>query len=573
MTAVVVVLVFVVFAGRLVQLQGFDAGTLSAEALASRSTTVTLPAHRGDILDAAGDVLATTVERRNITVDQTLVSAYNESAAVPADEKGVAGAAQALAPILNMQAADVAATLAGDKRFNYIAKDVEPTVWRDVSALGIPGIFSEQASRRTYPSNTVGANVLGFLNSDGAAQAGIELSQDDLLRGTDGSTTYEQGSGGQQIATGATSETDPVDGKDVQLTLDRDLQWKAQRALQKVIKSSGASSASLVVMKPQTGEILALADAPSYNANSPGSADAADLGSRALTDVFEPGSTSKVITAAAAIEEGVVTPTSKLTVPDALDMGAAGTITDSHEHEDEKLTFAGVLAQSSNTGTVMVGERMSAQTMYDYLTKFGLGSKTGVGMTESAGILATPDDWDGRTRLNVLFGQGLSVTALQSAEVFATIANDGVRVQPKIVKAVTGANGELDPEPTGSRTRVVSAKTAQQVRLMLESVVGEDGTAVDAAIPNYRVAGKTGTAQAYDDDCGCYSGYTASFVGMAPADDPQLVVAVFVRQPQTDHYGGTVAAPVFQQIMSDALTAEKIAPTGTKKPDLALTWS
>lgn len=569
----VVVLVFVVFAGRLVQLQGFDAEKLSAQALANRTTTVALPAHRGDILDTNGEVMATTVERRNITVDQTLVSAYNEDEAVPDDEKGVIGAANALAPVLDMTATDVAETLDGNKRFNYVAKDVEPTVWRHVSKLGIPGIYSEQASRRTYPSNSVASNILGFLNGDGDPQAGIELSQDELLRGTDGTTTYEQGSGGQQIATGVTTETDPVDGKDVQLTIDRDLQWKAQEALQEVIKSSGAASASLVVMRPQTGEILALADAPGFNANSPGTADAENLGSRALTDVFEPGSTSKVITAAAAIEEGVVTPTSHLTVPDSLDLGAAGTITDSHEHEDEKLTFAGVLAQSSNTGTVMVGKRMSAQTMYDYLTKFGLGSKTGVGMTESAGILATPDQWDGRTRMNVLFGQGLSVTALQSAEVFATIANDGVRVQPKIVKAVTGTNGELDPEPTGTKTRVVSAKTAKQVRLMLESVVGDDGTAVDAAIPNYRVAGKTGTAQAYDDDCGCYSGYTASFVGMAPADDPQLVVAVFVQQPQTDHYGGTVAAPVFQQIMSDALTIEKIAPTGTTKPDLALEWS
>ncbi|GLY33751.1 cell division protein FtsI [Kineosporia sp. NBRC 101731] len=561
------------FAGKLVQLQAIDAEKLSAEALESRSITKPLPAHRGDILDTNGSVLATTVERRNITVDQTLVSAYNETAKVPNDEKGAVGAARKIAPVLNQPVAEVAQTLAGNKRFNYVAKDVEPTVWRDVSALDIPGIFSESASRRTYPADAVASNVLGFINSQGEAQSGIERSQDELLNGTDGTLTYEKGKGGQQIATGMTTETEPVDGKDIQLTLDRDLQWKSQEALDKVVKDANAASATLVALDIKTGEILALADAPTYNANTPNKAKAADLGNRALTDVFEPGSTSKVITAAAAIEEGVATPSSHITVPNRLDRGAAGVIRDSEEHGVEKLTFAGVLAKSSNIGTVKVGEKMSAQTMYDYLTKFGIGSKTGVGMTESAGILSTPDKWDGRTRLNVMFGQGLSVTALQSAEVFATIANDGVRVQPKLVKAVTGADGKLEPEPEGKKTRVVSTRTAEQVRLMLESVVGEGGTAVNAEIPGYRVAGKTGTAQAYDESCGCYNGYTASFVGMAPADDPALVVAVFVQQPQNGHYGGILAAPVFQQIMSYALTLQGIEPTGAKMPDVPLEWS
>ncbi|MBT0771080.1 penicillin-binding protein 2 [Kineosporia sp. J2-2] len=568
----VVVLVFVVFAGRLVQLQAFDAETLSAEALESRSATRTLPAHRGDILDTDGSVLATTVERRNITVDQTVVSEYNSKAAVPEDEKGAAGAAKKIAPILGESVGDVARTLAGNKRFNYVAKSVEPTVWSDISDLNIPGVYSEQASRRTYPADSVASNVLGFMNGEGEAVSGIEKSQDDLLSGTDGEMTYEKGKNGQQIATGLTTETDPVDGKDVQLTLDRDLQYKSQEALEAVVKKYDAESATLVALNPKSGEILALADAPGYNSNKPGDSDVANLRNRTLTDVFEPGSTNKVITAAAALEEGVVQPTSKLEVPYTLDRGAAGVISDSHEHATERLTFAGVLAQSSNTGTVEVGEKMSAKTMYEYLTRFGLGSKTGVGLGESSGILAGYQDWDGRTRLNVMFGQGVSVTALQSAEVFAAIANDGVRVAPKLIKAVSGADGKLVAEPEGKKTRVVSAKTAQQVRLMLESVVGEDGTAVDAEIKGYRVAGKTGTAQAYDEDCGCYSGYTASFVGMAPADDPELVVAVFVQKPEGDHYGGTVAAPVFQQIMSDALVSQGIEPTNTRKPDLALEW-
>nr|WP_269329025.1 penicillin-binding protein 2 [Kineosporia babensis] len=534
--------------------------------------TETLYAHRGDILDTEGTVLATTVERRHITVDQTLVPLYNKYAKVAESEKGVAAAARALAPVLDLPVADVQKSLEGTKRFGYVAKSVEPTVWRDVSALRIPGVIGVQASRRTYPAGSVASNVLGFINSEGKAVSGIESSQNELLHGTDGESSYERGSNGQPIATGVSSQTDPVDGKQVQLTLDRDLQFKAQEALEKVVKSSKADSAQLVVMK-RTGEILALADVPTFDSNSPGSSKVENRNNRALLDVFEPGSTSKVITAAAALEEGEVEPTTPMKVPYLLDRGAAGQIRDSHEHETEKLTFAGVLAQSSNTGTVMVGEKMSSQTMYDYLTKFGLGSKTGVGLAESAGILGTPQDWDGRTRLNVMFGQGLSVTALQSASVFATVANDGVRVQPKLIKAVTGADGQLEAEPAGEKTRVISQKTAEDLRLMLESVVSEDGTAVDAEIPGYRVAGKTGTAQRYSAELGRYDGYTASFVGMAPADDPELVVAVFVQNPTKGHYGGTVAGPVFQRIMTDALISQGIEPSGAKKRQFPLTWS
>ena len=570
-TAVFVVVVFVVFAGRLVQLQTFDSGTLSAEALKHRSTTKPLYAHRGDILDTNKVVLAQTVERRNIVVDQTLVPLYNENAAVPGDQKGVTGATTKLAPLLNLSPAVVAKSLTGAKRFGYVAKDVEPTVWTAVSELNIPGIFGRQASRRTYPGASVASNVLGFMNGAGVPQSGIEKAQNKLLSGKDGTLTYEAGKGGQQIATGLTTETQPVDGKNVQLTINGDIQFRLQELLNETKKTADADSVSAVVMNPQTGEVLALADAPTFDANDPGKSNVDNLGNRALTDAFEPGSTSKVITAAAAIQERVATPTTKLVVPDNI-AAPGGEIHDSEVHGDEKLTFAGVLAKSSNVGTVKIGERMSAQTMDEYLKKFGLGSKTGVGLNESAGFIGTPQTWDGRTRLNILYGQGLSVTALQSASVYATIANNGVRVAPKLVKAVTGADGRLDPEPAGKATRVVSAKTAKQVRLMLEGVVGDGGTATTAEIPGYRVAGKTGTAQAYDPSCSCYQGYTASFVGMAPADDPKLVVAVYVQNPRNGHYGGTLAAPVFQQIMSYALALEKIEPTGTKKPDLPIEW-
>jgi cell division protein FtsI (penicillin-binding protein 3) len=564
--------VFTVFGGRLFQLQGLDASALAAKALRSRSTTQALPAHRGDILDASGAVLATTVERRNITVDQTLVPAYNsKQTSLPSSRRGVAGAAQVLAPVLGLSVPVLVGELTGTRRFNYVIKDVDPSAWRAVSALDVPGLYSEPASRRTYPAGQVAASVIGFLGSDGTPLSGIERTDNSLLRGTAGAVTYEKGKNGQPIATGMSTGTAPVPGRDIQLTIDRDLQWKTQQALAAAVTTTGAKAGTAVILDTRTFDVLALADAPTFNANSPGEAPAADRENRALTDVFEPGSTSKVITAAAALEEGKAKPSTRLTVPGVIHRGGKD-FHDAEKHGTEHLTLAGMLAKSSNIGAIKIGERLSPTTMYDYLTKFGLGSPTGVGLPESRGILAAAQDWNNSQRYTVLFGQGLSVTALQSADVFATIANDGVRLTPRLVKAVGGPDGQLQQQPEGTQTRVVSAKTARQLRLMLESVVGHEGTAYKASIPGYRVAGKTGTADYYDEKLGRYSGYTASFVGMAPADKPRLVVAVFLQQPVRGYYGGSVAAPVFQQVMTYALTHEGVPPSGTKAPKVPLSW-
>jgi cell division protein FtsI (penicillin-binding protein 3) len=566
------VVVLMLFAGRLFQLQGVDSSALAAKALAARSTHEVLPAHRGDILDTTGAVLATTIELRNITVDQTLVPAYNQDEPdLPGSQKGVAGAAAALAPVVGQSVRQVTKELSGRKRFGYVVKGVPPETWTKVSALKIPGLLSEQASRRTYPNGQVGAAVIGFTGSDGTPLSGIELADNGLLAGKDGKLTYERGSGGQEIATGMQTETDPVDGRDVQLTIDRDLQYEAQQALSAQVKKTGALSGQLVVLNVRTGQVLALASAPTFDANSPGTAKSADLGDAALSTVFEPGSTSKVITAAAALQTGKATPATKLTIPNSIQR-AGSTFHDAENHGTEKLTLAGVLAKSSNIGAIEVGEKLSPSTMYDFMTKFGLGSRTGIGLPESAGILAPPSQWINSNRYTVLFGQGLSVTALQSASVFATVANNGVRITPTIVKAAGDGDGRLTARPEGRQTRVISASVAKKLRLMLESVVGSDGTAALAEVPGYRVAGKTGTADYYDPKLGRYSGYTGSFVGMAPADNPQLVVAVYLQKPKKGYYGGTVAAPVFQQVMTYALAHEKIAPTGTKAPKVPLEW-
>jgi cell division protein FtsI (penicillin-binding protein 3) len=563
--------VFTVFGGRLVQLQGLDASALAAKALASRLSSDKLPAHRGDILDTTGVTLATSFDRVTITIDQRLVPQYHQTTDLPDSQKGVAGAAAALAPILGLSMPDLVTKLTGSHAFAYLVKNVEPQVWNNVAKLGIPGLIPESTTRRTYPGNQVAASVIGFVGSDGTPLSGVERTYNAQLKGTDGELSYERGKGGQAIATGVSSEIEPVSGQNVQLTIDADLQYRAQEALDAAVKSTDSKSGTAVILDPRTGDVLALADAPTFNANDPGAAPAANLGNRALTDVFEPGSTSKVITAAAALQEGIAKPSTRVTVPPTLERGAGEVFHDAEVHGTEKLTFAGVLAQSSNIGTIKVGEKLPPATMYDYLTKFGIGSRTGVGLTESPGILAPSSQWDGRQRYTVLFGQGLSVTSLQSAEVFATIANNGVRVAPRLIKAV-GPDGAMQSRPEGAKTRVISRKAATQLREMLEGVVGAEGTAEKATIPGYRVAGKTGTAQAYDPKCNCYNGYTASFVGMAPADKPRLVVAVFLQQPTNGHFGGSIAAPVFQQVMTYALQHEGIAPTGTKAPKVPVYW-
>jgi cell division protein FtsI (penicillin-binding protein 3) len=572
-TALLVVLfVMSLFVGRLVQLQGLDASALAAEALGERLKVVTLPAQRGDITDADGVVLASTVQRVDITVDQTLVPQYKKEIDGSVRQVGIPGAAADLAPLLGMDEAAVAERLTGDDKFEYVKKQVAPEVWRQVAELGIPGVFGQDSAERVYPAGPVAGNLIGFLGADGTPLAGLELTRNEVLEGTDGQKRYERGQQGQMIPTAEASEVPPVPGSDVRLTIDRDLQWYAQQVLAEQVAATGAEWGSAVAIEVETGKILAMAEAPTVDPNNPGAVPPEDRGTRSLRDVIEPGSTAKVITAAAAIEEVIVEPESRFEVPGAYTTDNGQVFHDSHPHGVEKLTFAGILGKSSNTGTVMVGEQMSKQTRYEYLRKFGMGQPTGLefpGQTD--GILHPPEEWDGRMQYTVLFGQGFSLNMLQSAQVFATIANDGVRLTPRLVAGTTDPDGTFHPTPAGETTRVVSPETAAAVRAMLEGAVGEEGTGENAAVPGYRIAGKTGTAQAPSPNGG-YSGYTASFIGMAPAEDPKIVVAVTLQRPVNGHYGGTVAAPVFSQVMSYALQERRVPPSGEPAPRIPLTW-
>lgn len=574
--AIVLLALLIIFAGRLVLVQGVRAADLSQEALAQRLVTSEVSTQRADIVDRNGVVLATSVNRYNVGVNQLKVQDFKRVEAGQVLAEGPLDATKILAPILGLNESELAAQMVGDSTFNYIAKDITPETWALVKAEKIPGIEPEPVSERMYPNGDIAGNVIGFMGgrSDKIGDwgiAGIEVGYEDELLGTPGSITYEKGGGGTIIPTGQLDETPAVPGSSVVLTIDRDIQWNVQQTVAEAVKKTGSQRATVVVQDVQTGEILAMVDSGSVDPNDPSATDAEDRGSRAVSSVFEPGSTGKVITMAAALEKGIVTPTSEFIAPYEYTTSNNQTFKDSHEHGDEKLTLSGILVTSSNTGTVKVGEKLSEATRYKYLSDFGFGTSTDVGLPgESGGILHPYKDWDGRTKYAVLYGQGVSVTALQTAQVYQTLANGGVRLQPNVVKGLQHADGSFTAREVDEPTRVVSEQTARQLMLMLEDVT-EDGTGGLAKIDGYRVAGKTGTAQAAD-DTGQLNDIVASFVGIAPADDPRIVVSVTMYEPKTSIWGGTVAAPVFKDIATFALQSLRVPPSGPTEELYPTTW-
>ncbi|TEX50416.1 MAG: hypothetical protein B7C55_10490 [Actinomycetales bacterium mxb001] len=536
------VIVLSAFAVRLLEIQAFRGDALAAAAVDQRTTTVTVLADRGDILDINGVPLASTVEARNVTADQTLIDDPYATA-------------QDLAPIIGGSITDIAARLSGDRRFVYVAKSISPEQWRQIDEMGLVGIFSERTTKRIYPADSVAANVVGFVGADGQGLGGVEYAFDDLLSGTDGWRTYERGAGGAAIPTADMSHEDPLPGAPVRLTIDRDIQYVAQRALANEVAASGAESGSIVVMDPRTGHILALATAPTFNPNDPSSGDPDNMGNRALSDAFEPGSTAKIMTVAAVLEEGGALPTTVFEVPGTLERSGKR-FHDATEHGTYTWDLTTIFSQSSNIGTILAAETIDQGVFYDYLRKFGMGEPTGLGFPgETQGFLPPMDEWSGTTFPTLTFGQGFSINAVQIAGAFSTIANDGVRVPPTLVMSDAAA-------PEG--IRVVSEHTARTVREMLEKVVADDGTAPMAGIPGYRVGGKTGTAQVINPACGCYDGSTiGSFIGMAPIEAPELVIGVTIARPKVEQLGGELAGPVFREVMTYALQARRVAPVTT----------
>ena len=571
---VVTFALFGVIIAQLFSVQVVRAGTISERAATELLRTSTLLAPRGVISDVNGVELARSVAAITIVVDQAQI-------------KNPKLVAQITSPVLQMDEAELTALYTGTLRYKIIVKNGKPAMWSALQktisdyntevlkekgglAKRIVGFFSERGYIREYPTGTLASSLIGFINHEGVGAAGIESSLNSELSGTNGQYMFDNGAG-TIIPGSAKIRTEAKAGTSVRLTVDRDIQWVAQDAISKAVASSKAKSGTVIVMDPKTGAIIAQASAPTFNPAKPIVGNLNVIRNPAVQDVYEPGSTGKVITYAAALEEKKLTANSVYTVP--YSMKVAGTKFSDHErHPTQRLTATGALAVSSNTASIKIGQQLGSKTLYQYLTDFGFGKSTGSHLPgESAGLLRPVSDWSGTSLPTFAFGQGYSVTSLQATSVFATIANDGVRVTPTVVAGTTDASGNYIPARDQQSKRVISAETAKEIRTMLESVVSANGTAPTAAIPGYRVAGKTGTAMKFNSDCSCYSGYTASFIGFAPADNPAYVVSVAIQEPQGMHWGGALGGPVFAKVMKFVLQSKHIAPSTTKLKAYPLT--
>lgn len=567
----IVVLVSVLFTGRLVYVQAIAGpGWLAAAAADERSITTVLAAPRGDILDANGDVLATTVETYDLVLDLDLVPSYvltgdDEDETVLG--RGATALAQQLAPILDADPHLLGAQLVGDpaephgRKHFVLARDVGPEVRQQVRELRIPGYSDTVNHTRTYPNGNVAGPLLGWINDEGDGVAGIETAYGTLLQGTDGERTYERGAAGQLIPSGSQSQTPAMPGCDITLTIDRDVQFTAETVITDAVDKYGAEWGAVAVLETKTGRLLALADSRGYDPGDPPTEVVGQQGvtlSPALQAVYEPGSTGKVLTVVSALEEGVITPTTVVDDPYRMTIGGQS-FKDHTEHPDQQLTATGVLAESANTGTINIGTLMSDETRFRYMQEMGWGSPTGIGLGESSGTIRTPETWDGRTKYTTMFGQGLNVSLLQNTGVFNTIGNQGMHVDPQLVDGWT-CDGVHTPVEPSVPTQVISPETSEQTIRMLESVTDDGGTGTLAAVEGYRVAGKTGTAQTAD-GAGGITATTASFVGLVPADDPELTIGVVIYKPTSGFFGGTIAAPVFHDVAAYALPDLGIAPS------------
>ena len=558
---------FAIIVGQLFSVQVVRAGTISERAAKELLNTSILLAPRGVISDVNGVELARSVAAITIVVDQAQITNPKLTA-------------QITSPVLKMDEDELVELFTGKLRYKIIVKNGKPAMWRELqksisdyntevlkekSGLSkrIVGFFSERGYVREYPTGTLASSLIGFINHEGVGAAGIESSLNSKLAGQNGEYIYEDGAG-TIIPGSARIRTEAKTGTSVRLTVDRDIQWVAQDAISKAVKSSRAKSGTVIVMDPKTGAIIAQASAPTFDPAKPIVGNLNVIRNPAVQDVYEPGSTGKVITYAAALEEKLLNPHSVYTVP--YSMKVAGSKFSDHErHPVQRLTATGALAVSSNTASIQIGQQLGSKKLYEYLTNFGFGKSTGSHLPgESAGLLRPVDDWSGTSLPTFSFGHGYSVTSLQATSVFATIANDGVRVTPTVVAGTTDASGNYIPAKNQQTKRVISAETAREIRKMLESVVSPSGTAPTAAIPGYRVAGKTGTANRFDSSCSCYSGYTASFIGFAPADKPAYVVSVAIQDPQGMHWGGALGGPVFAKVMKFVLQSKHIEPSSTK---------
>lgn len=523
-----------VLGGRLLFIQGIDAEDQAQQAMDRRTRPVTLAPERGSILDRSGNIMAESVQRYDLVVDQRLVqdSRVWDSETSSYVELDIDEQLHELSEIIDIDYPELRELMIGDRPYRIVTRRVTPEVRQQALEVGIPGLVSEPVAERIYPNGAVAGSILGFNGHDGHGLEGIERSQDDHLSGQAGERVFEISADGVRIPNASFSETAAIDGKDVRLTIDQDVSWYAQEAIAAKVDEYNAKWGNIVVMDAKTGELLALADSETVDPTDPTATDQLFWRPTALTQAYEPGSTGKAVTFAMALDAGVVTPEQKWTVPDSQTFNNEA-INDSLPHDTFDMTTAGIFTRSYNTGTVQVAEQLSPEQRWQYMVDFGIGQPIDIGLGGmNQGQFSSWEEWDRRQHFTTTFGQGYSVTNLHVTRIFQALANDGVMMPPRLIDAYIDEDGVETPwEPPTEPKQVVSEDAAEEMLKFMEGVV-EEGTAKEAQIDGYRVGGKTGTGQAAG--AGGYDGYTTSFTGVVPLDDPQFVVSVAVHRPQGD---------------------------------------
>jgi cell division protein FtsI (penicillin-binding protein 3) len=550
---VVFILLFLVVAARACYLQIVMAPDLQQRADQQRQRVVPLAQERGSIFDHNGDPLAVSIMTESLYADPFQILDSADTAAK-------------LAKLLDASEAKLTRQLSSNKRFVWLQRKLEPQLAKKVEQLKIKGLYFVSEPKRYYPQATTASHVIGFTGLDPNGLEGIELEYDSQLQGEPGRLVSSQDAQGRGLASEAQQVIGGEAGNSLYLTLDRSLQFIAEQELAKAVAETKAVSGTLVVMEPSSGRILAMASVPTYNPNQPGASRTSWLRNRAVTDAYEPGSTFKPILLAAALEEGVVKPGDKVYCENGRYTVSGKTIRD-HNKKYGDLTLSEALKVSSNIGFAKIGKKLERERFYSYIRDFGFGEQSGVDLPgEVSGLVRKPSSWFEIDLANISFGQGISVTALQITTAFSAIANGGLLMEPYLVEKVTDEQGQLlEQRLPQVRRRVISEKNAAIVREMMVAVTEKGGTAPQAAIAGFRVAGKTGTAQKVDSVTGGYSldKMVSSFVGMVPADNPAMVVSVTINEPEGSAYGGVVAAPVFANFAGQALSYLDILPKGS----------
>ena len=584
---VVICMVLLIAAAQLFSLQVPRAAGLRAQAAGQLKVTDVEKAVRGSIVDRNSEKLAFTIEARALTfqpvrIRKQLEEARQKSPKAPDPQQRLRDIAREVSGRLENRPdmATVLQKLQSSDTFVYLARAVDPAIAQAITDQ-FPEVGAERQDLRQYPGGSLAANVVGGIDWDGHGLLGLEDALDSSLAGTDGSITYDRGSDGVVIPGSYRNRHDAVDGSTVQLTLDNDIQFYVQQQVQQAKNAAGAKNVSAVVLDAKTAEVLAMANDNTFDPSQDiGRQGDRQLGNLPVSSPFEPGSVNKIITASSVFEFGLSTPDEVLQVPGSIDMGGV-TVRDAWNHGVMPYTTTGVFGKSSNVGTLMLAQRLGPERFFEMARKFGLGQRTNVGLPgESDGLVPPMEQWSGSTFSNLPIGQGLSMTLLQMAGMYQTIANDGVRIPPRIVKTTIAPDGKRTEEPRPDGIRVVSPETAQTVRNMLRAVVQRDpmgyqqGTGPAAGVAGYQMAGKTGTAQQINPACGCYYSdvYWITFAGIATVDNPRYVIGIMMDAPHraADGSPGSSAAPLFHNISAWLMQRENVPLSPDPGPPLTL---